>query len=66
MWKYVGEGAVIPGVPPYDMNDGEFETICEEYETNNQVPPDQKGCLKRSPLYKHMKDAPPEAAAKEE
>jgi len=64
MWTYVGEGAVIPGVPPYDMSDADFETICEEYERNNQVPLDQKGCLKRSPLYKHTKEAP--AGAKEE
>ena len=63
MWTYVGPG-FIPGVPPYDMPDAEFETICEEYERNNQVPPEQKGCLKRSPLYKHTKDTP--AGAKED
>jgi len=60
MWKYQG-GGFIPGVPPCDMGDAEFEAVCEEYETNNQVAPEQKGCLKRSPLYKHMKDAPAEA-----
>jgi hypothetical protein len=61
MWTYVGEGAFIPGIPPYDMQDAEFEAACENYERNNQVPPDQKGLLKRSPLYKHTKDAPAEA-----
>ena len=60
MWKFQ-DGGFIPGVPPRDMTDTEFEAVCEDYETNNQVPPDQKGCLKRSPLYKHVKDAPPEA-----
>ena len=65
MWTYVGAGAVIPGVPPYDMSDADFETICEEYERNNQVPPEQKGCLKRSPLYKHTKEAPAEPAKEE-
>jgi hypothetical protein len=64
MWKYQG-GGFIPGVPPYDMSDAEFEAVCEEYETNNQVPPEQKGCLKRSPLYKHMKDAPAEPVKEE-
>lgn len=60
MWKYLG-GGVIPGVPPYDMTDADFEAVCTEYERNNQVPVDQRGCLKHSPLYRHMKDAPSEA-----
>jgi hypothetical protein len=62
MWKYQEPG-FIPGVPTVDMTDAEFERIEEEYERNNQVPASQKGCLKRSPLYKHVKDAP---EAKEE
>ena len=65
MWNYTGQGAFIPGIPTVDMTDAEFERIEEEYERNNQVPASQKGCLKRSSLYKHVKDASPEDARKE-
>jgi len=65
MWKYTGQGEFIPGVPAVDMPDAEFERLEEEYERNNQVPANQTGCLKRSPLYKHIKDASPEDARKE-
>ena len=65
MWTYQGNGRFIPGVPTRDMTDAEFEAICEEYERNNQVPPDQKGCLKRSPLYKHTKEPLAEAVKEE-
>lgn len=63
MWKYVG-GGFIPGVPTADMTDEEFEAVCEEYD--KQFSADQKGSLKRSPLYKHSKDGPPEPPAAKE
>lgn len=62
MWTYQGNGRCIPGVPTRDLTDAEFEAVCEEYD--KQFSADQKGSLKRSPLYKHAKDTP--EAAKEE
>jgi hypothetical protein len=63
MWKYIGPG-VIPGVPPRDMEDEEFEAVCEEYDRG--FSDDQKGSLKRSPVYKHVKNAPTTSEAPEE
>lgn len=60
-WKYLG-GGFIPGVPPYDMTDAEFDAASDELDKQY---PDQPGSLKRSALYKHIKDGPPETVAPE-
>ncbi len=64
-WRYVGQGESIPGIPQGDIADEEFERLSEEYDSH--FSPEQAGSLKRSPLYKHVKDAAPKGdAAKEE
>ncbi len=56
MWKYVGQGESIPGIPREDIPDDEFERLSEAYDA--QFSPEQKGSLMRSPLWRHVKDAP--------
>lgn len=53
MWKYLGHGESIPGVPREDIEDEEFERLSEEYDRQF---PGQVGALKRCGLYKHVPD----------
>lgn len=64
MWQYTGNGESIPGIPREDIPDDLFEQLSERYD--RQFTPDQAGSLKRCGLYRHVKDAAPKAAAKEE
>lgn len=55
MWKYVGEGECIPGVPARDMTDEEFEEACARY-AEKELEEDRAAAaaaLKASPLYRH-------------
>lgn len=64
MWKYVGEGRSIAGVPMEDMRDEEFEEIEARYDA--QFSDEQKGSLRSCGLYEHVEKRPaskPEASA---
>ena len=54
MWKWIGGGwEPLPGIPPHDYSDEEFEAICAEYDKQF---PTQSGSLKRSKFWRHYKD----------
>lgn len=61
-WRYIGAGSNIPGVPPTDLTDEEFDAYAKTYEQINQFP---AGSLIASLLWEHQNDKPakPVAAA---
>ena len=62
MWKYIGEGRSIAGVPMADMTDEEFAAAEEAYDVD--FSPEQAGSLKKCGLYKRVPD-PKEKAPEE-
>lgn len=64
MWKWVGKEGFepLPGIEPRDYADGEFELLSERYDEGF---PGHTGALKRSGLWKHLKDGRPGAVEEE-
>ncbi len=59
MWKYIGAGAHIAGVPLEDMSDEEFAAREAWYDA--QFTPEQAGSLRRCGLYEQLTEKRPRA-----
>lgn len=51
MYKWIGEGAGLPGIGARDLEDYEFLALQAEYEKG--FPAEKPGVLERSGLWKH-------------
>lgn len=51
MWKYIGDGAHIPGVPAHDLTEEEMSDLAKEHPG-----------LRKSPLYRQDRKEAPKAA----
>lgn len=53
MWKYIGDGSSIPGIPSQDLPDAAFEEYAASYAAINRFPPDS---AEKSGLWRHEDD----------
>ena len=72
MWKYIGDGRTITGVPAEDLTDEEFAAAEARLDAQFGVTGSLSGCQhpeeEREPghaclLYQHVADKPPSAKA---
>lgn len=64
MWKYIGDGSFLTGVPPRDLTDEEFAEYAKAFEAREGVALEKAPDFER--MYKREGAKKPAAAAGEE